>query len=74
MQLKQAPNRHFENPWFIFKRYNDAVNGQCARDMLAKWKNKAEHRSLWKPIVILWEAIRIVPDVALTQSGTFAYK
>jgi hypothetical protein len=43
--------------------------------MLAKWeKNLAEHRSLWKPIVILWEAIRIVPDVALTQGGTFAYK
>jgi len=40
MQQELAPNRHFENPWLIFKRYNDVVDGQCARDMLAKWENK----------------------------------
>jgi hypothetical protein len=42
MQQKQAPNRHFENPWFIFKRYNDVVDGQCAIDMVTKWENKLD--------------------------------
>jgi glyoxylase-like metal-dependent hydrolase (beta-lactamase superfamily II) len=67
---------HFENPWFIFKKYNDAVDGQCARDMLAKWENKlgGAQEFMETHCYTMGEALRIVPDVALTQSGTFAYK
>ena len=67
---------HLENPWFIFKKYNDAVDGQCAKDMLPKWENKlgGAQEFMETHCYTKGEALRIVPDVALTQGGTFAYK
>jgi hypothetical protein len=62
--------------WFIFKRYNNAVDGQCARDMLPKWENKlgGAQEFMESHCYTMGEALKIVPDVTLTQGSNFAYK
>lgn len=71
---KQVDN--YNNPWFIFKRYNDAVDGQCAKYMLPKWETRlgGAQDFMESHCYTMTEALRIVPDVVLAQSGTFAYK
>ena len=67
---------HYENPWLIFKKYNEAIDGQCARDMLPKWENRlgGAQEFMETHCYTIAEVLRIVPDVALTQGGTFVYK
>jgi hypothetical protein len=67
---------HYNNPWFIFKRYNDAVDGQCAKYMLPKLETRlgGAQDFMESHCYTMTEALRIVPDVALAQSGTFAYR
>jgi hypothetical protein len=55
--------------------YNDAVDGQCAKYMLPKWETRLSGAQdfMESHCYTMTEAL-IVPDVALAQSGTFAYK
>jgi glyoxylase-like metal-dependent hydrolase (beta-lactamase superfamily II) len=67
---------HYENPWFIFNKYNEAVDGQCAKYMLPKWESKlgGAKEFMETHCYTMGEALRIMPDVALTQGSSFAYK
>jgi glyoxylase-like metal-dependent hydrolase (beta-lactamase superfamily II) len=60
---------HYENPWFIFNKYNEAVDGQCAKYMLPKWESKlgGAQEFMETHCYTMGEALRIMPDVALTQ-------
>ena len=67
---------HFENPWFLFNKYNEAVNSQCVSDMLPKWQDKfgGAQEFMETHCYTMGEALRIMPDVALTQGSGFTYK
>jgi hypothetical protein len=66
----------FDNPWLIFSRYNDAINEQCAGEMLSKWKNRLGGTEQFtdEHCFTMSEALRIDPTVALTQDSAFVYK
>jgi glyoxylase-like metal-dependent hydrolase (beta-lactamase superfamily II) len=67
---------HFENPWFIFNKYLEAVNGQCVNDMLPKWQNKlgGAQEFMGTHCITMSEALRVLPDVASTQGSIVVYK
>jgi glyoxylase-like metal-dependent hydrolase (beta-lactamase superfamily II) len=67
---------HFDNPWFIFNKYNEAVDGQCAKYMLPKWESifGGAQELMETHCYTMGEALRIMPDVALTQGSGFTYK
>jgi len=67
---------HFENPWFLFNKYNEAVDGQCAKYMLPKWESRlgGAQELMETHCYTMGEALRIMPDVVLTQSSGFTYK
>ncbi|MGN6630597.1 MAG: MBL fold metallo-hydrolase [Candidatus Nitrosocosmicus sp.] len=67
---------HFDNPWFIFNKYNEAVDGQCAKYMLPKWESRlgGAQEIMETHCYTMGEALRIMPDVALTQGNGFTYK
>jgi glyoxylase-like metal-dependent hydrolase (beta-lactamase superfamily II) len=67
---------HYENPWFLFNKYNEAVDGQCSKYMLPKWESKlgGAQEFMETHCYTMGEALRIMPDVALTQGSGFTYK
>jgi hypothetical protein len=63
---------HFENPWFIFNKYLEAVNGQCVNDMLPKWQNKlgGAQEFMDTHCFAMSEALRVMPYLASSVQGS----
>jgi glyoxylase-like metal-dependent hydrolase (beta-lactamase superfamily II) len=63
---------HFENPWFIFNKYLEAVNGQCVNYMLPKWQNKlgGAQEFMGTHCFTMSEALRVMPYAAASLQGS----
>src|SRR6478609_316880 len=68
---------HFENPWFIFNKYLEAINSQCVSDMLPKWQDKLGGAQVFMSThcFAMSEALRVMPSLAASlQGSTVAYR
>jgi glyoxylase-like metal-dependent hydrolase (beta-lactamase superfamily II) len=63
----------FDNPWLIFSKYIDAVNENCANNMLPKWENRlgGAQQFMSTHCFTMAESGRVDPTVqALLQNST----
>ena len=62
---------HFENPWYIFNKYLEAINSQCVNDMLPKWQDKlgGAQEFMGTHCFAMSEALRVMPYLAASLQG-----
>lgn len=66
----------FDNPWLLFSKYIDAVNEECAEEMMPKWQDKlgGAEQFMLSHCFTMSESGRVDPTVmALMQNSTLSY-